>query len=169
MSNLAELSTGVIILTGFFIWTLIYTPIVLYMRVQLRRYWLDVNKVWSISLNGNNALGSVKLVKPTKDGLKTKDGWEIPTEINFAFRERVAGNPIFVWDEDTGLLLRPAAGEVEMSDPVVKNSKEIGEHVDRIQASGDKFPWLPAILVVGILGLIGLFVIGMMLRSGGAG
>lgn len=153
---------SVIILAGFFIWTILWTPIVLFMRVQIKRYWLDINKVWSVSLNGNNMLGSIGLVHPTKDGLKTKDGWEIPTELNFAFKERIAGNPIFVWDEDTGLLLRPSAGEVEMSDPVVKNSKTIGEHVDRVKAAGDQFPWMPAIFVVGILGLIGLIVLGFM-------
>lgn len=153
---------SVIILAGFLVWTIIVAPSSVWMNRYLHRYLWDIKKVWSVSVNGNNGLGTIQLVNPTKDGLKTKTGIEIPTELNFAFKERVAGNPIFIWDEDTGMLMRPFSGEVEMSDPVAKNSKEIGEHIDRIKSAGDNFPWLPAILVVGILGLIGLVVLGFM-------
>lgn len=133
----------------------------------MKTYYLDLNKVWAISLNGNNGLGTVKLVKPTPDGIraaKAAGGYEVPTELNFMFKDRRAGNPICVYDEDTGLLLRPYAGEIEMGDPAVNRSRELGKAIDNMQNSGG-VDWAKIAVILCVFMLIGLAVLGVVVSN----
>lgn len=133
----------------------------------MKVYYLDINKVWSVSLNGNNGLGSVRLVKPTPDGIKaakSQGGYEVPTELNFVFKDRRAGNPIAVWDEDTGLLLRPYAGEIEMGDPAVNRSRELGKAIDNMQKNGGT-NWAVIAVILGVVILLGLIILGVMVNG----
>ena len=157
-----------VVIIFFMIALVLEIPLTLYLRTMIRRYWLDINKVWSVSLNSNNGLGSVSMVKPTKDGLKAKNGYEIATEANFAHRDRLAGNPIFVWDEDTGALLRPASGETEQSDPSVNDTKNLNNAIAKIQSAGDPFPWGMAIIALFVVIVIGFATLGVMLRGVGS-
>jgi hypothetical protein len=152
---------------GMMLVIVVWSPIVIKLWALMKRYYLDINKIWSISLNGNNSLGTVRLVKPTPDGLKVPKkmgGFEVPTELNFMFKDRVAGNPIAVWDEDTGLLLRPYAGEIEMGDPAVNRSRELGIAVDNMLKNGG-VNWAAIAVILGVLALLGIIVVGIMVTN----
>lgn len=145
----------------------IWSPIVIKMWAFIRRYYLDISKIWAISLNGNNGLGSVKLVQPTPDGIKAHrraGGYEVPTELNFMFKDRVAGNPIVVYDEDSGALIRPYAGEIEMGDPSVNRSRELGKAIDNMQKNGGQ-NLLAIVIVLGLVLIVGFIIMGVMING----
>lgn len=148
-------------------WTVVWSPACIKLWQLIKTYYLDLNKIWVISLNGNNSLGSVKLCKPTPDGVrlgKREGGYEVPTELNFMFRDRKAGNPIAVVDEDTGLMLRPYAGEIEMGDPAVNRSRELGIAIDNMQKNGGQNLAL-LLIIVGVILLLGIIVLGVMVSN----
>lgn len=148
-------------------WTVIYSPLCIKGWSIIKKYYLDIAKIWSISLNSNNGLATVKLVHPTADGLKAHKhagGYEVPTEFNYMFSERTAGNKVAVWDEDTGLLLRPYAGEIEMGDPAVNRSRELGIAIDNMQKNGG-VDWGFIAVILAIVIIVGLIIIGVVLAG----
>lgn len=148
-------------------WTIIWSPVCVKLWGLMKTYYFDLNKIWVVSLNGNNSLGSVKLCKPTPEGVKLgkrEGGYEVPTELNFMFRDRKAGNPIAVVDEDTGLMLRPYSGEIEMGDPAVNRSRELGIAIDNMQKNGG-VNILAAIIILGVIVLLGLVILGVMVSN----
>lgn len=156
-----------IIFLGFLAWTIIWSPMVIKLWNLLKVYYLDINKIWAVSLNGNNGLGTIKKVKPTPDGIKAAKqagGYEVPTELNFMFKDRVAGNPIVVYDEDTGLPLRPYSGEIEMGDPAVNRSREIGKAIDNMQRNGG-VNLLAIVIVLGVVVIVGFIIMGLMING----
>lgn len=161
-------SSSVVFATVYFLTILIEIPIVILFRNVLRKYWLDFGKVWSVGLNSNTGQGEVRLVKPKWDGFKSTEGWEVPTEMNFGYKDTgklTFGANIFVWDKGTGLLLRPATGETEQSDPSVKDTKNLTSAINKIQQAGDPLPIIPALIILGVVMLAGFAIIGFMLNG----
>lgn len=138
---------------------------------MVRKYFLDFGKVWSIGINSNTGQGEVRLVKPNWEGFKTRDGWEVPTEANFSYKDTgplTFGANIFIWDKATGLLVRSATGETEQSDPSVKTAKNVTKAINVMQTAGQPIPFLAIAIVLGLVIIVGFFVLGAMINGQGA-
>lgn len=155
---------GSVIALGLMASALLGATIALVARYLIRKYILDIGKVWAVTLNGNTGLGWVGLVKPTKEGIKANDT-EVKTELNFGFQHRHTHHRIFVVDEDTGLLIRPYDGEIEVADPAPNLSKDMSDHIHTIKTATERLPWNAIIAGLVLVSIIASAVLMVMVTQ----
>lgn len=125
----------------------------------------------AVGLGSNDKFAVVKWVEPTKDGgdwLPVGKKTQVKLEGDFVFMSNKEsdddffGVPISVYDRDTGLLVRPRNGEVEMMSEARLRASRLDDSIAKIKA-GNTVNWAQIAVILGVVLLLGLVVVGFLL------
>lgn len=148
-----------------FIAAFLFGWLVAYAVGKLYRMQANRGRVWLVRLNSNNKTGFVSRIKPKSEGYQIKNGPYVKFEGSFAYIDRNENRPLFVANEDTGLLIRAKEGETEELDGSVLATFMGNKAIERINLSTQGTNWAIIACVLAGAAVVGLVVVGFMVKG----